>query len=113
VNTVEEQVKEAAGFFSVISEPARLKILLLLRNGARCGRELSKDLCLTPATTCHHLDRLKHANLLKEKRSGKHVYYSISSTELERAFDRSLAILQLDGAQGKDKNERKRFLRET
>jgi DNA-binding transcriptional ArsR family regulator len=113
VNNADEEVQEAAGFFSIVSEPARLKILLLLRNGARCGRELSRDLRLTPATTCHHLDRLKNANLLKEQRSGKHVYYSISDAELARAFERSLAVLQLNAVHEKNGNEGRHLPEET
>jgi DNA-binding transcriptional ArsR family regulator len=48
---------------------------------------------LTPATTCHHLEKLRLANLLSERRSGKHVYYSISDGELARAVSQSLAAL--------------------
>ncbi len=93
----EYQLQEAARLFGIFSEPARLKILRLLRTGARCGRELARDLNLTPATTCHHLERLKLANLLEERRCGKHVYYSIADTELARAVERSVAALQGNG----------------
>jgi ArsR family transcriptional regulator len=87
------QIEDAAQLFSIFSEPARLKILNLLRDGARCGRELAKDLNLTPATTCHHLERLKLAHLLSVRRSGKHVYYSIVDSELAQAVERSVAVL--------------------
>lgn len=99
----ESQIKEAARLFSIFSEPARLKILHLLRDGARCGRELAKDLNLTPATTCHHLERLKLANLLSERRSGKHVYYSIVDSELAKAVERSVAALQGAGLRSEEK----------
>jgi len=92
-NEAESQLKEAARLFGIFSEPARLKILRLLRDGARCGRDLAKDLKLTPATTCHHLERLKLANLLSEKRSGKHIYYSIVDSELAQALERSIEAL--------------------
>lgn len=90
----EYQLAEAARLFHIFSEPARLKILRLLRHNARCGRELAKELQLTPATTCHHLDRLKEAHLLEERRSGKRVYYSIIDSEFSRALERSMAVLQ-------------------
>jgi DNA-binding transcriptional ArsR family regulator len=91
-------LKEAARFFSILAEPARLRILQLLREGRRCGRELARDLNLTPATTCHHLEKLKLANLLSEQRSGKHVYYSLSDSELTRALEQSLATLGKDSS---------------
>lgn len=90
----EHQLNEAARLFHIFSEPARLKILRLLRQNDRCGRDLAKELRLTPATTCHHLERLKEAHLLEERRSGKHVYYSIVDSEFSRALEQSLAVLQ-------------------
>ncbi len=89
----ETELLEAARLFGVLAEPARLKILQLLKDGSRCGRELAEDLNLTPATTCHHLEKLKLANLLSERRSGKHVYYSISRNDFTRAVEQSLAAL--------------------
>ena len=86
----ETGLNEAARLFGVLAEPARLRILQLLREGAMCGRELAGELNLTPATTCHHLERLKLVNLLSERRSGKHVYYSVSDSGLARAVRRSL-----------------------
>jgi DNA-binding transcriptional ArsR family regulator len=90
----EAELLQAARLFGVLAEPARLRILQLLGNGSRCGRELAEDLNLTPATTCHHLEKLKLANLLSERRSGKHVYYSISKSDFAHAVDQSLAALE-------------------
>lgn len=90
----ESGLTEAARLFSVLAEPARLRILQLLRDGSMCGRELASDLNLSPATTCHHLERLKLAKLLSERRSGRHVYYSIIDSELARAVSQSLAALK-------------------
>jgi ArsR family transcriptional regulator len=89
----ESGLMQAARLFGALAEPARLRILQLLREGAMCGRELAARLDLTPATTCHHLDRLKLANLLSERRSGKFVYYSISDSELASAVKESLTAI--------------------
>lgn len=89
----EAGLTQAARLFGVLAEPARLRILQLLKEDSLCGRELARGLNLTPATTCHHLEKLRLANLLSERRSGKHVYYSISDGELTRAVSQSLAAL--------------------
>ena len=68
---------------------------------------LARDLNLTPATTCHHLEKLKLANLLSERRSGRHVYYSISNSHLELAVKQSLATLK-DSPAGEEKSEKKK-----
>jgi DNA-binding transcriptional ArsR family regulator len=88
------RLTQAARLFGVLAEPARLRILQLLRDDSMCGRDLARDLNLTPATTCHHLEKLKLANLLSERRSGRHVYYSISNSDLEHAVKQSLAALE-------------------
>lgn len=95
------ELLEAARLFGVLAEPARLRILQLLGDGSRCGRELAEDLNLTPATTCHHLEKLKLANLLSERRSGRHVYYSISRNGFTRAVKQSLAALDNAPRDGK------------
>lgn len=87
----ESGLMQAARLFGVLAEPARLRILRLLSEGSLCGRELAAKLNLTPATTCHHLERLKLAKLLSEHRSGRYVYYSISDSELAHAVKKSLA----------------------
>jgi DNA-binding transcriptional ArsR family regulator len=87
-------LRQAARLFGVLAEPARLRILQLLRDGSMCGRELARDLNLTPATTCHHLEKLKLANLLSERRSGRHIYYSLSDAELAKVLRQSLATLE-------------------
>ena len=97
----EAALAQAARLFGVLAEPTRLRILQLLKDGSMCGRELARDLNLTPATTCHHLEKLKLASLLSERRSGKHVYYSMREHELARAVRRSLAALE-----NSDKNGR-------
>ena len=93
---------QAARLFGVLSEPARLRILQLLGDGSLCGRELAEGLNLTPATTCHHLEKLRLANLLSERRSGKHVYYSIADGELARAVSQSLEVLESRALIGED-----------
>ncbi len=92
---------QAARLFGVLAEPARLRILQLLKDGSMCGRELAGELDLTPATTCHHLEKLKLAKLLSQRRSGKRVYYSAREHELARAVTQSLAALNNSGANGK------------
>jgi DNA-binding transcriptional ArsR family regulator len=65
-----------------------------------CGCDLANDLNLTPATTCHHLEKLRVANLLSVRRSGRRVYYSMRDTELASAVTRSLAALENTGSDG-------------
>ncbi len=89
----EAGLKQAARLFGVLAEPARLRILQLLKDDSLCGRELARGLNLTPATTCHHLEKLRLANLLSERRSGRRVYYSTSDGELARVVSQSLAAL--------------------
>jgi DNA-binding transcriptional ArsR family regulator len=106
----ENELLQAARLFGVLAEPARLRIIQLLGTGSRCGRELAEDLNLTPATTCHHLEKLKLANLLSERRSGRHIYYSISRNNFAEAVKQSLAALENappDGNRGGKSFEKK------
>ena len=101
----EAGLTQAARLFGVLAEPARLRILQLLKDDSLCGRELARGLNLTPATTCHHLEKLRLANLLSERRSGKHVYYSTSDGELARAVSQSLEALERPSPGENDRSE--------
>ena len=90
----ETELLQAARLFGLLAEPARLRILQLLRDDSMCGRDIARNLNLTPATTCHHLEKLKLANLLSERRSGRHIYYSLSDAELAKVLRQSLATLE-------------------
>jgi len=63
--------------FRVLSDETRLKLLLTLRGGEQHVTELCKKLRLPQPTVSHHLGLLRVHGLVKNRRKGKLVYYSL------------------------------------
>lgn len=74
-----QQVLEA------ISDPNRRKILDLLKSGEKSVGELAEHLDISGASLSHHLNKLKAANLVLQRREGQYVYYSIHTSVFEDA----------------------------
>ncbi len=67
-----------------IAEPTRARIVALLSHGEHCVCDVGDTLALSPALVSHHLRALRDSGLLRERRSGRWVYYSLDLDALER-----------------------------
>lgn len=81
-----------------ISDPIRREILELLKNGRMSAGDISSRFEVTDASISRHLSVLKDADLIRDKREGKYIYYEINTSVLE---DIILFVTDLKG----DKNE--------
>ena len=71
--------------FKSLADPHRLRLIGLIVDEARCGRELAVELGLTPPTVSHHLRRLRRAGLLKVRRERPYVLYQLDHEALRDA----------------------------
>lgn len=78
----EEQVEEMAARFKAISEPSRLKILLALSCGELCVEHLTQAVGGNQSAVSHQLKTLKDNKIVKSKRNGKQVIYSVSDEHI-------------------------------
>lgn len=65
--------------FKALSEPLRIKIVLLLRDSERSVGELVELLSAPQSTVSRHLTVLRAANLVATRRDGSSVYYRLAS----------------------------------
>lgn len=72
----------------LLSDPTRLRIFLLLREGEACVCELASALGLAENLVSHHLGALRRAGLVRDRRDAsdaRWVYYTLDVAELDRA----------------------------
>ena len=74
----EDDLAELAARFKAISEPSRLKILLALSCGELCVEHLTQAVNGNQSAVSHQLKTLKDNKIIKSRRSGKNVLYSVS-----------------------------------
>ncbi len=70
--------RQLAKLFSVLSHPVRVQIIVELRSGELCVNSLQGILEIRQSAVSQHLALLKSHNLIKERRDGRHVLYSLS-----------------------------------
>ena len=74
----EEKIEEMGARFKVISEPSRLKILLALSGGELCVEHITEAVGGNQSAVSHQLKILKDNKIIKGRRDGKNVLYSVS-----------------------------------
>ncbi len=74
----EEDIDELAARFKAISEPSRLKILLALSFGELCVEHLTQAVGGQQSAVSHQLKTLRDHRIIKCRRAGKQVIYSIA-----------------------------------
>lgn len=74
----EDDIAELAARFKAISEPSRLKILLALSYGELCVEHLTQAVGGNQSAVSHQLKTLKDHRIIKCRRQGKQVIYSIA-----------------------------------
>lgn len=66
-----------------LSDPTRREILNLLKGGRISAGELGAHFDMTAAAISRHLSVLKEADLVRDKREGKYIYYELNASVLE------------------------------
>ena len=69
-------------FLKLLAEPNRLRILVLLAQGELCVCDIEDGLGLPQNLVSQHLQALKRAGLLRDRRQGKWIYYRIEPQTL-------------------------------
>ena len=64
-------------------DPTRREILILLRGGALSAGEISAQFPVTAAAVSRHLSVLREADLIRDRREGKFIFYELNASVLE------------------------------
>ena len=85
-----------------LADPVRREILDLLKAGRLSAGEIGSHFDITGAAISRHLSVLKEADLIRDARSGKYIYYELNASVLEEIL---LWVTQLKGATEDDPKE--------
>jgi Predicted transcriptional regulators len=86
----EETLYDLADLFKVLGDSTRIKVLCALFESEMCVCDIAALLGMTQSAISHQLRVLKQARLVKYKKEGKVVYYSLEDEHVKRIFDQGL-----------------------
>lgn len=82
----DEILSDVADLFKVFGDSTRIRILCALMQHEMCVCDLTALLGMTQSAVSHQLKALRQARLVKSRRDGKVIYYSLDDEHIEHIF---------------------------
>jgi DNA-binding transcriptional ArsR family regulator len=92
-----EAYQNLSNLFKLLAHPARVAILVLLREGEECVCHMTTILGLRQAYVSQQLMALRQAGLVIDRRDGWNIYYRVTRPELYPVLDAACAALDESG----------------
>ncbi len=86
----QEEVNQLSETFKALGDPTRIRIIQALRHKELCVCDLSQVLQLSQSAVSHQLRVLRNLRLVKFRKEGKNVFYSLDDEHIELLFDQGL-----------------------
>lgn len=82
----EDVLYEAANLFKIFGDATRIRIMFVLFSDEMCVCDIAKSLDMTQSAISHQLRILKQARLVKSRRAGKTIFYSLADAHVKGIF---------------------------
>ena len=86
----DEDYQTAAAMFAALGDPSRLKLIEYLSRGEACVSEIAAVYGESLSTISQRLKLLRSERLVKKRRDGKHIYYSLDDEHIEQLVRNAL-----------------------
>ena len=86
----DEKIFDIAELFKMFGDSTRMRILFVLFESEACTCDLAEVLRMTPSAISHQLKTLQRAKLVKSRREGRTVYYSLSDDHVRMMIEQGI-----------------------
>jgi len=90
----EEELYDLAELFKVFGDSTRIRILFVLFEAEVCVCDLAEALQMTQSAVSHQLKILKQAKLVKNRRAGKSIFYSLADDHVRAIIGQGLEHIE-------------------
>ena len=90
----DELIADLSDMFKIFGDQTRVKILMALESGELCVCDIAAVMNMSQSAISHQLRVLKQSNIVKTRRQGKVVYYSMSDDHVKEIFDIAMVHVQ-------------------
>ncbi|GAA0359570.1 ArsR/SmtB family transcription factor [Bacillus horti] len=87
-------VTELANIFKALGDPTRVKMIHALLQSELCVHDISEVLGMGQSAVSHQLRLLRNLRIVKRRKVGKTVYYSLDDSHVEEIFIQTLQHLK-------------------
>ena len=81
-----EKAQQMAQFFGAMADPHRLKLLSALAKAELCVCDLAAVVKMSESAVSHQLRLLRNLRLVKHRREGRNVYYSLADAHIVNLY---------------------------
>ena len=86
----DNEINELCEVFGILSDSTRIKIIFALSKKELCVCDISNLLCVSISAISHQLRILRNVRLVKHRKQGKMVFYSLDDTHISTLFSEGL-----------------------
>ncbi|AXX92879.1 transcriptional regulator [Malaciobacter molluscorum LMG 25693] len=86
----DEILYDLADLFKSFADSTRIKIISMLKEEELCVGALSELINVNQSAVSHQLRVLKNAKIVKPRRDGKNIFYSLDDEHIKRIYDMGL-----------------------
>lgn len=90
----EEEIYYLSEFYKVFGDSTRIKILYILLDQELCVNDIAQELSMTSSSISHQLRVLKQHRLVKFRRDGKTIYYSLADQHVVNILSQGLEHIE-------------------
>ena len=92
----EEELYDLAELYKIFGDSTRIRILFVLFEAEVCVCDLAQTLHMTQSAISHQLRILKQNKLVKSRREGKSIFYSLADSHVRTIINQGLEHIQED-----------------
>lgn len=82
----DDEILELSELFKLFGDETRIKIIFTMYQKELCVSDISNILNMSHSSVSHQLKNLKQARLVKARKDGKEVYYTLNDDHIEKIF---------------------------
>ena len=86
--------ERVADLFKALSDPTRVRIIGLLAHAELCVGDLARILDMTQPAVSHQLRVLRNLRIVRARKSGRHVHYTLLDDHIRDLFEQGLAHIR-------------------
>jgi ArsR family transcriptional regulator len=90
----EEELYDLAELFKIFGDSTRIRILFVLFESEVCVCDIAQALNMTQSAISHQLKILKQSKLVKSRREGKSIFYSLADSHVRTIIDQGLEHIE-------------------